>query len=93
MQAVSGSVCPNEISTLGRLSCRVVTSQSAYLPPIYYIRIHRQIQDDTTKIHMAYAGRNLVVKNYVLFLSARRSVLSIQPGKDHVWCWMTLVIL
>ena len=80
MPAISGSVDPDEILTLGPASRRVVISQSAYIPPFYHIRIHRQIQDDTTETQIVYAGRNLVVEGSVLVHSAGLSFLSSEPG-------------
>lgn len=73
MHEVSGSVGRDEISTLGPVSRRVVTSQFAYIQSFYYIQAYRQKQDDMTEIQIAYVGRYLVVVGSVLWLSVRLS--------------------
>lgn len=77
MQAVSGSVRRDEISTLG-----LVTSQFAYIQSFYHIRIYQQIQDDMTETWIAYAGRNLAVEGSILWLSAVLSFF-VQPARER----------
>jgi hypothetical protein len=71
---------PQDIQSVNSFVLENFITQSAYILPFYYIRIHRQIQDNTTETWIVYASRNLIVEGSVLSLSARLSFCLASPA-------------